>query len=145
MAEWLSGWSSHSGRVAEWLSGCFDFASRVAHPLLKDVKQINGRIATVTFASHGYDPTFICAYAPHSGYPTDTKEDFHDQLSKEIALCRGHFYIGCDFNARIQHIRAGDADVCGPYIIGRGMEHMNHMNEKTKESRALSPTPKNVF
>jgi hypothetical protein len=104
---------------------------------LKDVKQIKGRIATVTFASHGYDLTFICAYAPHSGYPTDTKEDFYDQLSKEIALCRGHFYIGGDFNARIHHIREGDADVCGPYTIGRGMEYLNHMNEKTKESRTL--------
>ena len=30
---------------------------------LKDVEQINGRIATVTFASHGYDLTFVCAYA----------------------------------------------------------------------------------
>lgn len=26
---------------------------------LKDVKNINGRIATVTFTSHGYDLTFI--------------------------------------------------------------------------------------
>jgi len=54
-----------------------------------------------------------------------------------MALCRGNFYVGGDFNARIHHIREGDADVCGPYIIGRGMEYLNHMNEKTKESRAL--------
>ena len=105
---------------------------------LKDVKQINGRIATVTFASHGYDLTFICAYAPHSGYPTDTKEEFYDQLSKEIALCRGHFYVGGDFNARIHHIRAGDADVCVPYVIGRGMEYLNHMNEKQKKAERFS-------
>ena len=27
--------------------------------------------------------------------------------------------------------------MCGHYIIGRGMEYLNHMNEKAKESRAL--------
>ena len=27
--------------------------------------------------------------------------------------------------------------MCGPNIIGRGMEYLNHMNEKTKESRAF--------
>ena len=30
VAEWLSGWSSHSGRVAEWLSGWFSSSGRVA-------------------------------------------------------------------------------------------------------------------
>ena len=30
----------------------------------------------------------------------------------------------------------GDADVCGPYISGRGMDCLNNMNERTKESRA---------
>ena len=34
-------------------------------------------------------------------------------------------------------MREVDADVCGPYILGRGMEYLNTMNDKTKESRAL--------
>ena len=55
-----------------------------------------------------------------------------------MALCRGNFYVGGDFNARIHHIREGDADVCGPYIIGRGMEYLNHMNEKQKKAERFS-------
>ena len=58
---------------------------------------------------------------------------------KKLLYVEVIFYVGGDFNARIHHIRAGDADVCGPYVIGRGMEYLNHMNEKTKESRALFP------
>ena len=83
---------------------------------IKDFKQVDGRIVSVTFASHGYDMTFICAYAPHSGLSTDAKEEFYDQLSQEVALCKGRYFIGGDFNARIHYVREGDTDVCGPHI-----------------------------
>ena len=33
LAEWLSGWSSHSGRVAEWLSVCGRLAGAATQPL----------------------------------------------------------------------------------------------------------------
>ena len=59
------------------------------------------------------------------------------QVSQEIALSIGRgigYYIGGVFNARNHDAREGDADVCGPYINGRGMEHPNHMTEKRKES-----------
>ena len=79
----------------------------------------------------------ICAYAPHSGRSTEDKEMFYEQLSEEITSCPGRYLIGGDFNARIHYVREVDADVCGPYIIGRGMEHLNTMNDQTKESRAL--------
>jgi hypothetical protein len=79
----------------------------------------------------------ICAYAPHSGHATETKEEFYADLSEEIAGCHGRFYVGGDFNARIHSVREHDTAVCGPLILGRGMEYLNTMNEQTKESRAL--------
>ena len=79
----------------------------------------------------------ICAYAPHSGHATETKEEFYADLSEEIACCHGRFYVGGDFNARIHYVREHDTVVCGPFILGRGMEYLNTMNEQTKESRAL--------
>ena len=104
---------------------------------IKNVRQVNGRVMSLTFASHGYDVTFVCAYAPHSGYPTEDKEAFFDDLTREISTCKGRYYISGDFNARIHFVRENDLDVCGPFILGRGMEYLNNMNEKTKESRAL--------
>ena len=85
----------------------------------------------------GYDVNMICAYAPHSGHATETKEEFYADLSEEIAGCHGRFYVGGDFNARIHSVREHDTAVCGPLILGRGMEYLNTMNEQTKESRAL--------
>ena len=79
----------------------------------------------------------ISVYAPHSNYETEIKERFCDDLSDEIGACKGRYFIGGDFNARIHFVRETDTDVCGPYILGRGMEYLNTMNEKTKESRAL--------
>ena len=92
---------------------------------------------SITFSCHGFDVTMICAYAPHSGRSTEDKEMFYEQLSEEITSCHGRYLIGGDFSARIHYVREVDADVCGPYIIGRGMEYLNTMNDQTKESRAL--------
>ena len=58
---------------------------------IKNVRQMNGRVMSMTFASHGYGVTFVCAYAPHSGYPTDDKEASCDDLTTEIATCKGRF------------------------------------------------------
>ena len=96
----------------------------------------NGRIISISFSCQGY-VTMISAYAPHSGYQTEDKEAVYEQLSEEIACCHGRYFIGGDFNARIHYLRETDADVCGHYIIGRGMEYLNNMNEQTKENRAL--------
>ena len=104
---------------------------------VKHVRQRNGRIISITFSCSGYDVTMICAYAPHSGHATETKEEFYADLSEEIACCHGRFYVGGDFNARIHYVREHDTVVCGPFILGRGMEYLNTMNEQTKESRAL--------
>ena len=78
----------------------------------------------------------ICAYAPHSGHATETKEKKYADVSEEIACCHGRFYVGGDLNARFQYVREHDTVVCGPFILGRGMECLNTMNEQTKGSRA---------
>ena len=70
-------------------------------------------------------------------YDTETKEAFYDNLSDEIRQTSGNSYVGGDFNARIHHVRDVDADVCGPFISGRGPEFLNGVNESTRESRAL--------
>ena len=106
-------------------------------PSLRDIRQINGRIITATFEAQGSPLSFICAYAPHSGHTIEQKEEFYDQLSTEVSRIKGRFLIGGDFNARIHYVRDNDIDVCGPHIIGRGMEYLDNMNEHTKENRAL--------
>ena len=90
-----------------------------------------------TFQAQGSDISFIAAYAPHSLHDIEMKELFYNQLSDEVARTRGIYYIGGDFNARIHHVREVDVDVCGPYILGRGLDYLNTMHDKTKESRAL--------
>lgn len=68
-------------------------------------------------------------------------------ISAEVTSCHGRYIIGGDFNARIHYLRKVDTDVyplrtkvdtdvCGPYIIGRGMEYLNNMSDQAKESRA---------
>ena len=91
----------------------------------------------VTFQAQGSDISFIAAYAPHSLHDIEMNERFYNQLSDEIVRTRGIYYIGGDFNARIHHVREVDVDVCGPYISGRGLDYLNTMHDKTKESRAL--------
>ena len=91
----------------------------------------------ITFEAQGADISFIAVYAPHSLHETETKESFYDALSDEISRTKGIYYIGGDFNARIHHVREVDKEVCGPYILGRGLEYLNVMNESTKESRSL--------
>ena len=104
---------------------------------IKNVKQISGRMVSFTLASYGFDVTIITAYAPHSNYDTEVKENFYDSPSDEIMSVHGRYCVGGDFNARIHFVRETDTDVCGPHILGRGMEYLNGMSEKTKESRAL--------
>jgi exonuclease III len=104
---------------------------------LQEVEHINGRIMTATFTAHGGDVRLVCAYAPHSAYPTEDKEYFYDKLAEHVQQFKGRQFIGGDFNARIHHVRECEKDVCGPYILGRGLEYLNTMNERTKESRAL--------
>ena len=104
---------------------------------LQEVQHINGRVMTATFTAHGGDVRFVCAYAPHSAYPTEDKEEFYDKLAEHVQQFKGKQFIGGDFNARIHHVRECETDVCGPFILGRGLEYLNNMNERTKESRAL--------
>ena len=96
----------------------------------KNVKQINGRMMSLTLASYGFDVTIITAYAPHSNDDTEMKENFYDNLSDEIMSTHGRYFVGGDFNARIHFVRETDTDACGPHILGRGMEYLNGMNEK---------------
>ena len=102
-------------------------------PSLRDIKQINGRIIVATFEAQGSPVSFICAYAPHSGHNIEEKEGFYDQLSNEISQLKGCFYVGGDFNARIHYVRDSDKDVCGPNIVGRGMQYLYTMNELPKK------------
>ena len=92
----------------------------------------------VTFSSYGADLDLICAYAPHSNHTTEMKESFYDDVTTETATCRGRFFIGGDFNARVPHVREMGTDVCGPYILSRGMEYLNTMNENTILQNASS-------
>ena len=81
--------------------------------------------------------TLICAYAPHSGYSTEAKEEFYDQLSTEISQTKGRYMIGGDFNARLHYVREYEKDVCGLFIIGRGSDYLNNMGDPVKENRAF--------
>ena len=104
---------------------------------LVDVKQINGRLMKISFGAQCSPISFFCAYAPHSSYDMEYKEEFYNQLSDEIASTTGIYYIGGDFNARIHHVRDADKDVCGPNILGRGLQYLMSMNDKTRENRDL--------
>ena len=55
----------------------------------KNVKQINGRMMSLTLASYGFDVTIITAYAPQSNY--DTEKKIYDNLLDEIMSVHGRY------------------------------------------------------
>ena len=56
---------------------------------IKNVKQINGRMMSLTLASYGFDVTIITAYAPQSNY--DTEKKIYDNLLDEIMSVHGRY------------------------------------------------------
>ena len=77
------------------------------------------------------------ALTPHPVLIPQSKKKHSMMLSQEVQRNKGRFFVGGDFDARIHFVREVDCDVCGPHIIGRGMEYLDNMNARTKESRAI--------
>ena len=85
------------------------------------------------FSCQVYDVTMISAYAPHSGYQTEDKEIFYEQLSEEITDDISLVATLTPESITYEKLTLMFVD----HIIGRGMEYLNNMNEQTKENRAL--------
>jgi len=58
VAEWLSGWSSHSGRVAEWLSGWSSHSAAATQPLSHS-ERLTGWVAGEPLECKQYYPDLI--------------------------------------------------------------------------------------
>ena len=72
-------------------------------PFVKDVRQISGRIISLELRAKGRNLHFTSCYAPHSGYDTDSKSMFYNDLSKVCQKAKGVHYLGGDMNARLHY------------------------------------------
>ena len=61
----------------------------------------------------------VCAYAPHSGYPFDVRQEFFQQLNEFLQRqsCHGPKIVCGDFNARLYWQQDGDSAFLGPYLF----------------------------
>ena len=104
---------------------------------IHNVKQISGRLISITFRSRGRNVSFSSCYAPHSGYDVEAKTRFYSELRSLTSKNRGIHFIGGDFNARLQHRYQVEEPALGPYIFGRGSDYLEQVAECTLENRSL--------
>ena len=109
-------------------------------PFVKDVRQISGRIISLELRAKGRNLHFTSCYAPHSGYDTDSKSMFYNDLSKVCRKAKGVHYLGGDMNARLHYRFHSEENVLGPHIFGRGREYLNSVSDATLENRYLFMT-----
>ena len=101
-----------------------------ASKALKDFEQIGGRIMKAEFAAEHNPICIFNVYAPQSHRPVEEKGNFYDKLSEELNKVNDEkvkIVVG-DFNARIQGRRAGEEDVIGAEVFGRGNEYLEEYN-----------------
>ena len=107
---------------------------------IKIVKQLNGRMMLLTLASYGLDVVTATAYAPQSNFVTEVKKKNNlwqplkwNYVCSWAILCRWGFQCQSSLCEVNQYGRLWS------HILGTGMEYyLNRMNEKKKESSALS-------
>ena len=109
-------------------------------PFVKDVRQISGRIISLELRAKGRNLHFTSCYAPHSGYDTDSKSMFYNDLSKVCQKAKGVHYLGGDMNARLHYRFHSEENVLGPHMFGRGREYLNSVSDATLENRYLFMT-----
>ena len=105
--------------------------------VIQDIKQISGRLMSVTLSSKGRNLCFSSCYAPHSGHDVEKKMKFYDDLLTHARKAKGIHFIGGDFNARLHHRYESEESALGPYIFGRGAEYLERVADCTMESRSL--------
>ena len=106
-------------------------------PFVKDVRQVSGRIISVTLSSYRSDITYTCCYAPHSGYESDSKSQFYDDLILHCDRVRGVHFLGGDMNARLHYRFHSEEDVLGPHVFGRGVDYLGTVADPTLENRLM--------
>ena len=65
------------------------------------MREVNGRLMSLTLNTGGSEIKFIAAYAPTAGKNTETKIDIYYELTIEINSTLRNVYVAGDFNARM--------------------------------------------
>ena len=104
---------------------------------IHDIKQISGRLMSISLRSKGRNLCFSSCYAPHSGHDTEKKNKFYDEVQAHARKAKGIHFLGGDFNARLHHRYQSEEPAMGPYIFGRGCEYLEQVSDYTLENRSL--------
>jgi hypothetical protein len=71
--------------------------------------------------------TVVSAYAPHSGYPFDTRQKFFHDLGLFAGSFSTHgpLLLYGDFNSKLHHRFAGEEHIMGPYVYESACLNVN--------------------
>jgi hypothetical protein len=86
--------------------------------------------------------TFVSVRAPPADHKMKEKKKFYDELTNEINVTEGIYYIGGDFNARFYEVMEHEKGVIGKHIVERKgyincQQKGKGINANTKEDRNL--------
>ena len=118
-----------SGNNRDQYAGVGAIVSPKIRPHLADVLQLTNRILHLSFKKNGGNVHIIGVYAPHSGLDHDEiRYPFWDTLHDHIAQLPDPepVYITGDFNVRFQAQHPRDQGVLGPFVYGKGKQHIDH-------------------
>ena len=93
-------------------------------------KSISDRIASLRVKVTGGMLTILSAYAPHEGdkYPFEVRHDFFSLLSKHTRRHNQNTVtmVCGDFNTQMRYVKAGEANVLGPYVFRKSCNQSSH-------------------
>ena len=86
---------------------------------IHDIKQISGRLMSISLRSKGRNLCFSSCYAPHSGHDTEKKNKFYDEVQAHARKAKGIHFLGGVFNARLHHRYQSEEPAMGLYFRKR--------------------------
>ena len=118
-----------SGNKKDKYAGVGAILSPKIRPYLMDVLQVSNRIIHLGFRKQGGNVHVIGAYAPHTGRDFEVdRRPFWDQLEEHVSRIPQPepIYLTGDMNVRFQGKRKNDEGVLGPFVYGKGRQHIDH-------------------
>ena len=118
-----------SGNKKDKYAGVGAILSPKIRPYLMDVLQVSNRIIHLGFRKQGGNVHVIGAYAPHAGRDFEVdRQPFWDQLEEHVSRIPQPepVYLTGDMNVRFQGRHKNDEGVLGPFVYGKGRQHIDH-------------------
>ena len=104
--------------------------------LIEEVRETSGRNMTLILGTEGGGTSLTVTYAPTADKPDKVKDNYWDELAREMELSRKHIRIVAgDFNARMYETQPDDAPHIGTNIVHREGYLTAGIAEGTRDNR----------